>query len=162
MADIEKDLLQAQEQLSAGNFTGAVKRYNKVIKADPKCADAYFGKAEAAIGEPSVSVEETIECYKKAVDLDDKNPLFWSSYATFLMEQGKFNEAEVAYNKAAEIDPDNARYYYSEFGVDYAIHAPVVMEKFLDDNTRKMIQKKALEYLLKSIEMNAEDAKKIL
>jgi len=162
MADKEKELGEAQELLGMGDFSAAVKKFNKIIKADPKCAEAYFGKAEAAIGDPSVSEEDTMACYKKAVELDGKNPLFWSSYASFLMELGRFNEAEAAYTKAAEIDPDNSRYYNSEFGVDYAARAPVVMEKFLDDKTREMIKKKALKYLLKSIELSEEEARKIL
>jgi len=162
MSDIEKDLQAAQELLSNGDFSGAGKKFKKIIKADPKCADAYFGQAEAAIGDPSVSTEETIACYKKTVELDGKNPLYWSSYASFLMEQGNFNEAENAYNKAAEMDPDNAKYYFSEFGVDYAHRAPIVMERFVDDKTREIIQKKALKYTLKSIDISEEDAKKLL
>lgn len=162
MGDRDKELGEAQELLSTGDFSGAVKKFNKVIKADPKCAEAYFGKAEAAIGDPNVSEEDTMACYKKAVELDGKNPLYWSSYASFLMELGRFNEAEAAYTKAAEIDPENSRYYNSEFAVDYAARAPVVMEKFLDDKTREMIKKKALKYLLKSIDLNEEEARKML
>ena len=162
MADREKELEEAQELLGMGDFSRAVKKFNKIIKADPKCVEAYFGKAEAAIGDPSVSEEDTMACYKKAVELDGKNPLYWSSYASFLMELGRFNEAEAAYTKAAEIDPENSRYYNSEFAVDYATRAPVVMEKFLDDKTREMIKKKALKYLLKSIDLSEEEVRKML
>lgn len=161
MAEIEKDLQQARDLMGAGEFPAAVKKFNKIIKADQKCAEAYFGKAEAAVGDPNVSIEDAIECYKKALEFDEGNPIYWSSYASFLMDQGRFNDAEAAYNRAAEIDPDNARYYHSEFGVDYAYRAPIVMEKFLDDKTRDMIKKKSLQYLLKSIGMTEDDAKRL-
>ena len=162
MAEIEKDLMHAQEAMASGDFEGAVSKYNKVLKADPKCVEAYFGKAEASIGVPKISPEEVIALYKKAVELDPKNPIFQSSYAAYLIEIGRFNDAEIAYLKAAELDPDNARYYYSEFGVEYILRAPIVMEKFLDDKTKDMILKKGLKYLLKAAGLTEEDAKRLL
>lgn len=158
----DKDLMEAQEALAGGDFDKAVSKFNKVIKADPKCADAYFGKAEAAVGVPKISSEEVQELYMKAVELDPRNPIFQSSYAAFLVEAGRFNEAEAAYNKAAELDPDNARYYYSEFGMEYILRAPVVMEKFLDDKTKDMITLKGLKYLLKAVGVTDDEAKRLL
>ena len=128
MAGIEKDLMDAQDALAGGDFQGAVSKYNKVLKADPKCADAYFGKAEASVGVPKMAPEEVMELYKKSV----------------------------------ELDPDNARYYFSEFGVEYLLRAPVVMEKFLDDKTKEIILKKGLKYLLKAAGITEEEAKKLL
>lgn len=162
MADPTKDLMDAQEAMANGDYEGAVARYNKAIKVDPNCAEAYFGKAEASVGVPEMIPEEVIALYKKAVELDPKNPIFQSSYASYLLEIGRFNESEAAYAKAAELDPDNARYYYSEFGVEYILRAPVVMEKFLDDKTKDMIMKKGLKYLLKAAGMTEEDAKRLL
>ncbi|MEW5748860.1 MAG: tetratricopeptide repeat protein [Candidatus Thermoplasmatota archaeon] len=162
MAGMEKDLMDAQELMAAGEFDKAVAKYNKVIKADPKCAEAHFGKAEASVGVPKLTPEEVMESYKKAVELDPKNPIYQSSYGAYLVEIGRFNEAEAAYVKAAELDPDNARYYFSEFGVEYTLRAPVVMEKFLDDNTRDMIMRKGLKYLLKAAGMSEDDAKRLM
>jgi len=162
MANIEKDIMDAQEALANGEFESAVAKFSKAIKADPKCAEAYFGKAEASVGVPKMTPEEVMELYKKAVELDSKNPIYQSSYASYLIDIGRFNEAEAAYNKASEIDPDNARYYWSEFGVEYIQKAPVVMEKFLDEKTKDMILKKGLTYLLKAAGMTEEEAKRLL
>ncbi len=162
MAELEKDLMDAQDALANGEFDQAVSKFNKVLKADPKCAEAYFGKAEAAVGVPKMSPEEVVALYKKAVELDPKNPIYNSSYAAFLLDIGRFNEAEAAYLKAAESDPDNARQYYSEFGVEYILRAPVVMEKFLDEKTKDMIMKKGLKYLLKAAGLTEDDAKRLL
>jgi len=162
MAEIEKDLMDAQEALAGGDFDTAVSKYNKVLKVDPNCADAYFGKAEASVGVPKMTPEEVIALYKKSVELDPKNPIYQSSYGAFLVEVGRFNEAEAAYVKAAELDPDNARYYFSEFGVEYIQKAPVVMEKFLDDKTKDMIVKKGLKYLLKAAGVSEDEAKRLL
>jgi Flp pilus assembly protein TadD len=162
MADIQKDLMDAQDAMASGEFEQAVSKYNKILKADPNCAEAYFGKAEASVGVPKLTPEEVMTLYKKAVDLDPKNPIYHSSYAAYLLEIGRFNEAEAAYLKAAEVDPDNARYYYSEFGMEYILRAPVVMEKFLDDKTKDMIVKKGLKYLLKAAGVSEEEAKRLL
>jgi len=162
MAETDNDLMDAQDALASGDFEKAVARYSKVIKTDPKSAEAYFGKAEASIGVPKITQEDVMECYKKAVELDPKNPIYQSSYGAFLVEIGRFNEAENAYVKAAELDPDNARYYFSEFGVEYSVKAPIVMEKFLDDKTKDMIFKKGLKYLLKAAGITEEEAKRLL
>ncbi len=162
MADVEKDLMEAQEALAMGEFDAAVSKFNKILKADPKCAEAYFGKAEASVGVPKMTPEEVMELYKKAVELEPKNPIYQSSYASFLLDIGRFNEAEAAYAKAAEVDPDNARNYFSEFGVEYIQRAPVIMEKFLDDKTKDMILKKGLKYLLKAAGLTEEEAKRLL
>jgi len=162
MADTNKDLMDAQDALASGEFDQAVSKFNKVLKADPKCADAYFGKAEASVGVPKMAPEEVMELYKKSVELDPKNPIYQSSYAAYLIDIGRFNEAEAAYIKAAELDPDNARYYFSEFGVEYIQRAPVVMEKFLDEKTKEMILKKGLKYLIKAAGLTEEEAKKLL
>lgn len=162
MAGIEKDLMEAQDALGAGEFETAAAKFSKIIKADPKCAEAYFGKAEASMGVPKMTPEDVMELYKKAVELDPKNPIYQSTYGAYLVEIGRFNEAEQAYLKAAELDPDNARYYYSEFGVEYVTRAPVGMEKFLDDKTKDMIVKKGLRYLLKAAGVSEDEAKRLL
>jgi len=162
MADVQKDLMDGQDAMANGDFEEAVSKFNKAIKTDPNCAEAYFGKAEASVGVPKMAPEEVMALYKKAVELDSKNPIYHSSYAAYLLEIGRFNEAEAAYQKAADLDPDNARYYYSEFGVEYIFRAPVVMEKFLDDKTKDMIVKKGLRYLLKAAGISEEEAKRVL
>ena len=43
MAETSKDLMDAQEALANGDFEQATSKFNKVIKADPKCDEAYFG-----------------------------------------------------------------------------------------------------------------------
>ena len=96
MASMNKDLMDAQESLANGEFETAVSKFNKVLKADPKCAEAYFGKAEASVGVPKMTQDDVIALYKKAVELDPKNPIYHSSYAAFLLEIGRFNEAEAA------------------------------------------------------------------
>ncbi|HQN75334.1 MAG TPA: hypothetical protein PLQ92_01155, partial [Methanomassiliicoccales archaeon] len=106
--------------------------------------------------------EEIIALYKKVSELDPENPFILQSWGAFCMDIGLFNDAEACYNKAAQIDPENATYYYSEFGVEYYKKALVVYESRLDEQTRAIISKKALKYLLRSIDLDEASAKKLL
>lgn len=162
MANTESDLMKAETLLSRFEYDKARKKFNDVIKAEPKNAAAYFGKAEASLGMPKVKVEEILELYRKAIELDPENVYYITSLGSFCCEVGRFNEAEQYYNKATELDEENASVYFSEFAISYFNRAPIIMEKFLDDNTRKMIKKKSLTYILKALDMNEDEAKELL
>ena len=111
---------------------------------------------------PKIKVENIIELYQKAIELDPENVYFLTTLGSFCSDVGKFNEAEQLYTKATEIDEENASLYYSEFAISYFLKAPIIMEKFLDDNTRKMIKKKSLIYMLRALNMDEEEAKELL
>jgi tetratricopeptide (TPR) repeat protein len=158
----DKLMKQAYQLLSEGDYQKAYSKFDKVTKVDVGNAEAWFGKAEAAVLVPKVKTEDILAAYKKAAELDSKNPLFHSSMGSFCVEAGLFNDAEAAYKKAAELDPENAAYYYSEFGVEYFKRAPVVMEAYMDDKTEEMVMKKSLKYLLLSIGLTENDALELL
>ena len=162
MADIEKDLMKAETLLAQFEYDKARKKFNDVIKAEPDNALAHFGKAEASLGMPKVKVEKIMEDYQKAVELDPKNIYYLTTLGSFCSDIGRFNEAEQYYTKATEIDEENASLYYSEFAISYFLKAPIIMEKFLDDNTRKMIKKKSLIFMLKALDMDEEEARALL
>lgn len=162
MDDADKLIVQGFQLLNEGDYSKALTKFDKAIKADPNNSESYYGKAEAAMLVPKVSSEEIISLYGKAIELDPDNPFYRSSLGAFCIEEGKFNEAEAAYCKAAELDPNNASDYYSEFAVSYYRRAPEVMEQFLDEQGLQVIKRKALKYLLKSIDLDIEEARKIL
>lgn len=130
MAEESSDKLmkQAYQSLGDGDYQKALSKFEKVTKVDPNNAEAWFGKAEAAVLVPKVKTEDILTAYKKA----------------------------------AELDPENAPYYYSEFGVEYFRRAPVVMEDYLDDKSEEMIMRKSLKYLLLAIGLDEEGALELL
>jgi Tfp pilus assembly protein PilF len=162
MTDAEKELVRGEELLARFEYEKARKTFNDVIKQDPKNARAHFGKAEASLGVPNVSVEEIMALYRKAWELEPENVYYLTTLGQYCTENGRFNEAEEYYNKATELDEENASLYYSEFAVDYYRRAPVINQKFLDDATMLIIKKKALSYLLKALDMSEEEAKRLL
>jgi tetratricopeptide (TPR) repeat protein len=162
MPSAEEDIAAGEQALSSLDYDAAYKYFDKASKADPKNSVAFFGKAESALGVPKVEAEEILGLYKKAIELDPENPQYHDALASFCVDLGRFNEAEEHYNKAASLDEDNAPFYWSEFAVNYARKAPKAMEQFLDDRTRDMIRQKALTYALKALDLQREDAKRVL
>ena len=162
MAGAEDEITAGERALSALDYDTAYKHFDKAAKAEPANPVAWFGKAEAALGLPSMEAEQILGFYRKAVELEPDHPQFLEALASFSMDMGRFNDAEQFYNKAAESDPDNAAYYWSEFAVNYKAKAPVAMEQFLDDKTRDMIAQKALSYALKAVGLSNDEAKRLL
>ena len=162
MTSAEDEIAAGERALGALDYEGAHRHFEKATRLDPKNPIAYFGKAESALGVPNVDSAEIGAAYKKAIELDPENPQFLEAFASYSMDQGRFNEAEQAYLGAAKLDADNAAYYYSEFAVQYRSRAPIVMEQFLDDKTRDIIAKKALEYMLKALAMTRDEARRLL
>jgi len=162
MASAEEEIAAGEAALSRLDYDAAFKHFDKAAKLDAKNPIAYFGKAEAALGIPTEEADNILSWYRKAIDLEPDSPQFHEAMASLCMDLGRFNEAEQAYNKAAELDKDNAAFYYSEFAVHYRTKAPVVMEQFLDDKTRDMIAQKSLSYALKALNMDREEAKRLL
>jgi Tfp pilus assembly protein PilF len=158
----QKLIDQGYQLLSTGEFKKALSKFEKAIKEAPDNPDAYFGKAEAGLLVPKVTSEDILAAYKKAIELDPENAYYHSSMGAFCVDEGRFNDAEQAYNKAAELDTDNSSNYYSEFAVAYYQRAPEVHEQFLDEDGLRIIKRKALQYMLKSLGMSEEEAKDLL
>lgn len=162
MASADEEISLGEQALGRLDYETAYKHFDRALKTDASNAVGYFGKAEAALGVPTVEAEEILALYRKAVDLDKENPQYLDALAAFCMDMGRFNEAEELYNKAAQLDADNAPYYWSEFAIQYARKAPVIMEQFLDDKTRDMIRAKALGYALRALGVEKDEAKRLL
>jgi tetratricopeptide (TPR) repeat protein len=162
MASVEDEMAAGEQALANLEYDEAYSHFEKATKLEASNAVAWFGKAESALGMPKIEADQIVGFYKKAIELDPKNPQFKEALGTLLVDMGRFNEAEQQYNQAAEADPENASYYWLGFAVEYATKAPIVMQQFLDDKTRDMIAAKSLNYALKALKLSREDAKRVL
>lgn len=162
MTKVDEEIARGETCLNSLDYQAAYKHFNKAVKIDESNALAYFGKAESAIGLPKVKREDVGTWYKKAIELDPSNPQYLEAYALYQMNDGHFNEAEKYFSEAAEADPENAPFYYTEFAIQYHSVAPVVMEQYMDDSTKDMIASKALNYLLKAIDLDPKEALRLL
>lgn len=162
MTDAAEEIAAGERCLQNLDYEGAFDHFDAAGRAAPKNAYAHFGKAEAALGLGNLDPEEILSLYKRALELEPDNPQYLDSLGSFSLDVGRFKEAEEAFNKAAQVDQENAPFYYVDFAVNYYRKAPVIMERFLDATTKRMIARKAMDYLLKALEMNKEEALEIL
>ena len=165
MASAEDEIDAGGNALGKLDYETAYKHFDKATKADPQNATAFFGKAEASLGLPKMEGEKILEFYLKAVELAPDNPQYLEAYGLFCLDMQRFGDAEKAFNSAADADPDEAPMYWAEFAVQYVQRAPAAMEAKglnLDEKTMEIIQRKALEYALKSLQLDKETAKKLL
>ena len=162
MSENEKEVQKGERLLAEFDYKGAISAFKKALKIDPKSAAAYFGLAEASIGEPKIAMEEVLEAYSKAIEFEPNNPFYRCSYGNFCLQVGKWGPGEEQYKKAAEIDPENKGQYYTEFGLEYYQAMLKQYEGELPAAMMKEVKKKSATYLLKSIDLEVEEAKNIL
>lgn len=88
---------------------------------------------------------------------------YYQAYGSFCISIGKYDEAEKAYNEAANIDESMSATLYSEFAIEYYNHVIAAYGEILDDpKNRVKYAKKALGYMLKALDMSEEEAKSLL
>jgi len=159
--DAEKMIIKAKDLLSEGEFEKAAKLFDKIIKADPNNSVGYFGKAEASIGVPKFSMVEVAQLYRKAIELEPNNAFYHKSYGDFCLDNGLLSQAEDAYKQAIKLDPEGARFYYSDLAIGYYNSGMLFPERQLN-MTEDDIVKKALHYSLKALDMDEKRALAIL
>ena len=163
MAKTDEDyLFDAENMLAAGDFSKAMKIYKKLFKSNKEDPKVNFGLAEAIALDPQGNVEKAIEHYMAAVKADPDNPMFHALFGRFLVDVGRFNDAEREYRAAAQTDIENTAEYMMELASAYSKMAPIAMEKFMNAETELIIKKKALGWILEGLEISPEDAKKLL
>ena len=162
MPDAEKEIMAGERKLAEMDFAAALSKFKKAIRLDPKQPAAHFGKAEAALGVPKVPAEEIISDYQMAIDLEPDNAFYLARLGSFSLEAGQWDLAEESYIRAAEVDPENAYLYYSEFGLEYYYAWMAKLGDEASEVDREPVVRKSLVYLLKSLDLDEESAKALL
>ncbi len=60
------------------------------------------------------------------------------------------------------MDEENAPFYFVDFAINYFRKAPIVMGRYMDDTTRRLVAKKSLDYVLKALGMDKKQALEFL
>ena len=166
--DIAKKLAAGMKAMEEGDFKKAYSAYKKICAENPNDAECWYYKAEcgnyaSGMGEAKVKDEEIIEAYEKAIELDAKCE-YYESYGLFLISINKFDDAEKIFCEAAEADESRSASLYSEFAVEYFNQVTALYDEIIErqPEAKEKFEKKALEYLLKAIDVTPEEAKKLL
>lgn len=162
MPDADKEIKAGERKLAEMDFKAALSKFKRAIKLDPEQPAAHFGKAEAALGVPKVSAEEIIDDYQTAIDLEPQNPFYLARLGSFSLEAGEWDLAEESYTRAAEADPENSYLYYSEFGLEYYYAWMAKMGDDASEADREPVVRKSLIYLIRSLDLDEETAKRLL
>ena len=75
--------------------------------AQEKTAEDWIERGEELLF--NGSLEESVEAFNKAIEVDPQNGEAWRYKALILRDQGEYDEAIVAFDRAIELDPQNAR-----------------------------------------------------
>lgn len=96
---------QAQDLHEKGDLTGALKLYDKALKAMPEFPEAQFqrGMAFITLGKP----DEAETAYRRAMELRPDWTLAMTGLGALLVNRGKLAEAVSLLQKVLEIEPQN-------------------------------------------------------
>lgn len=166
--DLAKKLAAGMKAMDEGDFKKAYSTYKKLCAENPDNAECWFYKAEcgnyaSGMGEAKVKDEEIIEAYNKALELDPQSD-YYEAYGHFCISIYKYDEAEKAFCEAAEADESRASALYSQFAVEYLDTVMGQYGEILENAPEQgdKFKKKAIEYMLKALDITPEEAKKLL
>ena len=162
MPDASAEIAEGERSLGRLEYDQAFRQFRVAAEKDPENGYAHFCQAEAALGVNGLETGDVAGLYTRAIELEPDNPQYLNAYGLFCIDVGRFKQAEDAFNHAAEVDAENAALYYSDFAVNYYRQAPVVMQQYLDATTERMIAKKAVDYLLKALDMTKDEMRSLL
>ncbi len=164
MADVDSLLEEAEKHLNRFEYEDSYEKFSQLLEKDideKLEARAHFGRAESALGINEIEIEDILEDYEKAIEIED-DPFYRQAAAGFCIDIGKFEQAEEHYRKAAELDPENKHHYLSDLAVGYRYKAPVMMEEFVEQVGDDIILRKSLNYMLEALDIEREKAKELL
>ena len=106
----EKKIANAMKAMDEGDFKKAYTAFKKLAAEIPDNADVWYYKAEcgnyaSGMFGAKVDVQEIMDAYKKAIELDGDRVDYYQSYGLFCISVNKYDEAEKAYCEAAETSP---------------------------------------------------------
>ncbi len=101
----DEQIQQAGIALSGGDFNAAMDIFDVMRTDEPDNAVGHYGWAEAAFMRISIDMEEEppaaliMRAYKKALELDDENLEYVSSFANFCLDCGRIPMAIKEYQR---------------------------------------------------------------
>ncbi len=91
-------LKSAAVRSKAGDRTGALAVYNKIIEQDENCMEAYFNIGN--ILHMNGEIGKAIKSFQKVLELDPQNTDAAISLSVLLNDIGKYEEAKIIFDKA--------------------------------------------------------------
>lgn len=154
--DAEKFIDQGFSQLDKGEYKKAMRTFGKAIKADPKNPAGYYGKAEASLGDNSLSLMDVSKLYRTVIELDGENEVYMTSYADFCLSNGLLEKGAELYEQVARLTPENTSTVYIDLGYYYTVYGLLFLTRQFG-KTKKDIYKDAWGYIKKGFDLSDEE-----
>lgn len=132
---IDDLFLQGCTEAELGNYTKALSLLDDVIKLDPKYSAAYYKKANVFL--VTMQLDNSIENYKKAVELSPNNIWYNHKLAKLYSALSRWKESAELFEKIIELDPNNVERYQELVEIYYAGKNEKAMLKTLDAMEKK-------------------------
>ncbi len=114
IGNVNKLLTQATEAMKANNFDQAVQIMQQAVEVD-QTHDLVYGRyGDALLGDKKYP--EAADAFTKAIALKPDVAAYHNNLAQAYAKSGQNDKAIVEYQKAAELDPQNAALYWFNVG----------------------------------------------
>ncbi len=132
----EAYLVEAEQLEREGRFSRAIELYQKAIDSDPKNTASYINIAKLQVFESDYS--DAVKNAENAILLNSNNAVAHAIRAWALGKQGNYLDAETAFTRSMEIDPNNA--------LMYAYRTEILVDQFNAGQDSLNTLEKATEY----------------
>jgi len=132
----ESYIHEAEQLEQEGKLSRAIELYQKAIDSDPKNSSTYINVAKLQIFE--TDYEDALKNAENAILLNSNNAVAHAIRGWALGKQGNYLDAETAFNRALEIDPNNA--------LTYAYQTEILVEQINSGADSLNTLEKATEY----------------
>jgi len=171
---VKDALTRGTELYYKGQYSEALKWYERAIATDTNNAEAWANKGNSLIG--MGKYEDAIDAFNRALEIDPDYDIPWASKGSALDSLGRYKEAIECYDKALEINPNDDNTLNNKglalYNLDRYKEAIEWYDKALeinpnDDNTlfnkglalfKLGRHKEAIEWYDKALEINPNDA----
>src|SRR5262245_55784842 len=100
--DRDSLLRKAAEHVRAAAWDKAIETFAAVLRADPRCADAWDGRSSCWLTKGES--EQALSDFSAAVSLEPKNPRFIGNRAAACVVAGEWTKAIDDFNDAIRLD----------------------------------------------------------
>ena len=114
-----------------GRFDEAIKQFQRVLRIDPKSAEAYNNIGAALLKKAALTKatpDKAIAAYRRAIEVDPSYSLSYNNLGLVLYQQGDTPGAIAQYYKAIQIYP---KYLYAHWNLAYALQHDVKLDDAL-------------------------------
>ena len=102
---------RASRKCIDGDFSGAIRDYDKAIELDPNYAAAYNNRGNSYA--TLMQYERSIQNYDKAIELNPNDAAAYNNRGNSYHNLKQYERAIQDYHKAIELDPNDANAYYN-------------------------------------------------